>query len=66
MAELKPCPFFGGKANTHACADLDNETLKIIYGGKYGAHCCECHVATLPYPSEEEAIEAWNRRAEDG
>jgi Lar family restriction alleviation protein len=66
VAELKPCPFCGGKAVTHACAELCNEMAKIIYDGKYGVHCRSCGVATLPNNSESEAIEAWNRRAEDG
>ena len=60
--KLRECPFCGGKANTHACAEFDNDALKIIYGGNYGVHCSECNVATRPYPLEELAIEAWNKR----
>ena len=66
MAELKPCPFCGGEAKTHVCAELDNEVLKIIYGDKIGVHCGKCGIATLPFTTEAEAIDAWNRRTEDG
>lgn len=58
MAELKPCPFCGGKA-------------KLISRG--GLHYVECYVNTcyiVPkttwYKEKSEAIKAWNRRAEDG
>ena len=66
MNKLMPCPFCGGEADTHACAELENEVARIIFGGKYGAHCKVCRVATPPHSSEEEAIEAWNRRADTG
>lgn len=29
MDNLKPCPFCGGKAKTHACAELCNEEALI-------------------------------------
>ena len=60
--ELKPCPFCGGKAEIHDCGEFDNESLNILYNGESGAHCTQCNIATLPYPNEQEAIEAWNRR----
>ena len=63
MPELKPCPFCGKKAIF----------IKLEYGDgdAYYGFTCEhwrCPVCrVLPnYGSEEEAIEAWNRRAEDG
>ena len=61
MAELKPCPFCGG-------------TAKYIYSMPYNAvQCKKCKVfgKTIVDSYEQrdgraEAIEAWNRRAEDG
>ena len=64
--ELKPCPFCGSKAITHACAELCNEEARIIYRGTYGVHCISCGIATPPYRNGEKAIEAWNRRADNG
>ena len=53
MAELKHCPFCGGKAEMKAYT-------------KFWVVCDECLSETATYPTEEEAKEAWNRRAEDG
>ena len=60
MTELKPCPFCGGKA-------------KYIYRMPYNVvKCTKCKVfgKTIVDSYEQqdgkaEAIEAWNRRAED-
>lgn len=65
MSELKPCPFCGGAAKIHSCAELENETARIVYHGKCGVHCTECHVATLPCIDEEQAARFWNRRADN-
>lgn len=59
---LKPCPFCGGKAVTHACAELENESARVIYSGKYGVHCSKCGVSTLPFPYEAAVIDVWNKR----
>lgn len=61
--KLKPCPFCGGEAKFHLCANLENETLRAVYSG-YGIHCCKCGTATPPHESKELAIEAWNNRAD--
>lgn len=58
MAEikLKPCPFCGGEAVT--VVDDETETM-------FGVKCFACGGSI--YPEKEflnEAIEAWNRRAE--
>lgn len=61
MAELKPCPFCGGEA-------------EYIYEMPYNAvECTKCNALgkTIVDSYEQqdgkaEAIEAWNRRAEDG
>lgn len=68
MAELKPCPFCGGKAeiwhgsarDEHICFD----TISVL--------CFDCGARTREiwiddenkYRAERDAIEAWNRRAE--
>ena len=57
MTELKPCPFCGGTA-----------TILKIDNVWYEVHCdnCPCNVGRCWFPKREEAIAAWNRRAEDG
>ena len=55
--KLKPCPFCGGEAK-----------LKIIpkyYGDIYWVKCEECNAETPSDFEKDEAIEAWNRRAND-
>ena len=57
--KLKPCPFCGGKG-------------EIFRGTTYGFHylyeprCITCECALGVYETEEQAIEAWNRRADNG
>lgn len=59
MDKLKMCPFCGGEA------DCNNNSL--MQGGKFkwSVECCGCGVITSAFNTEEEAIEAWNRRASD-
>lgn len=55
MAELKPCPFCGGKAGIMRHHHITNAF-------------CFCTVCKARMPNmltREEAIEAWNRRAEN-
>ena len=56
MAELKPCPF---------CGDTQL-TIINVYGEDYYVHCDTCTTCGPSGETEQEAIEAWNRRAEDG
>lgn len=53
MRKLKPCPFCGGEAK-----------LNLLLGN-YCVTCKSCMGAIFPATgmTEEEAIEAWNRRA---
>ena len=55
MAELKPCPFCGGKAEILV---FEGERVYI----ECKRHCCE---QAIIYPNKELAIEAWNRRADE-
>lgn len=62
MDELKPCPFCGGEA----------VVVYIEWCACYTVRCqseyAECGVipGTKYFVVESEAIEAWNRRVEDG
>ena len=60
MAELKPCPFCGGKAF------LTNDLATYGCDVMYRVICENCNISTPLKWTEEKAIEAWNRRAEDG
>ncbi len=59
MNELKPCPFCGGEARiiSHRFHELSNT---------YGVTCKICGSETRQfYRAEEDAVNAWNRRASD-
>ena len=59
MAELKPCPFCGGKAFSI------NVLPTFGFDVMYRAICEDCNISTPPKRTKEKAIKAWNRRAED-
>lgn len=73
MAELKPCPFCGGKPylETSHRAFIKAKTTKVAY-----VRCRDCEARTQRFELEafghtsrseaanKKAIEAWNRRAE--
>ena len=61
MAELKPCPFCGGKPFVQETA---HSWCNVICD-KCGA-MTKCVLNSADYSSKNLAIEAWNRRAEDG
>ena len=68
MAELKPCPFCGGEAKIVTTTEVYGlDDIKRKYGyvrcGKDYLNCCVIQFNEFPL---DEAIEAWNRRAEDG
>ena len=52
--KLKPCPFCGGKAK-----------LVYYYPFRYYVSCVVCAAATVALPSEEAAINTWNRRSDN-
>ena len=58
MDELKPCPFCGGDAIIHNFKPVHEKRLWYI-------SCHDCGIEQTNYLSEQEAIEAWNRRASD-
>lgn len=53
--ELRECPFCGGEARTIEVAR---------YGSRWGVRCPICGGRMCFYPTESEAIEAWNTRQE--
>ena len=56
MAELKKCPFCGGEAEVHQTYSID----------VYWCKCNDCNAETEPANTEEDAVEAWNRRVDNG
>ena len=73
MTELKPCPFCGGEAkladNEFGEPVFDNNLAQVdfMYSAPdaFWVECKDCFAMSGSYNTEEEAIEAWNRRAED-
>ena len=57
MIELKPCPFCGGSA--FILKSGSGDLLPWVT-------CIKCGAETGYYETVEKAIEAWNRRANDG
>ena len=51
MTELKHCPFCGGEASTY-----------VAYDDGYYVCCDECGCGLPVFNTEQEAIEAWNKR----
>lgn len=63
MTELLPCPFCGSEAELHPAYDIDTDDVDgyfVICRNKN----CTAWPETAEYPTEAEAIEAWNTRAE--
>lgn len=54
MSELKSCPFCGADG---VIREYDNKT--------FVASCKNCGIELLYFETEQEAIEAWNRRVSD-
>lgn len=62
--ELKPCPFCG----FYGTVKFDTDGTKDSMGRKwaYAVSCDRCCASTGVCWNSEMAIEAWNRRANDG
>lgn len=64
---LKPCPFCGGGAgyNKRKEWNCDSKGNAVTISARYKVACrvCGCGTAWLFY--EEDAIDAWNRRADN-
>ena len=60
MDKLKPCPFCG---NAHVYTVTHHFHISK---SMYGVRCPECRAQGYQYyPSEQEAVEAWNERTEE-
>ena len=62
MNKLKPCPFCGGKASI--C--IDEENMEKGFAHKWYIVCDSCATCSGMAVSEKKAVEAWNRRADNG
>lgn len=68
MNELKQCPFCGGDAEKRY---IKRKKLFVSMRFPYNTHyvyvkCKVCGATSRVYVTIENAIEAWNRRAENG
>lgn len=72
MEQLKPCPFCGGESEV--CISEEHHGMDGWYRVAF-VRCKECRCRTPQYAidgfygcktTEQDAIEAWNRRANDG
>lgn len=57
--KLRPCPFCGGEAEISHVRDICRDPQDWYWG-----KCHSCHISGSHYPTEAEAIAAWNTRAE--
>lgn len=63
--ELKPCPFCGGEAEVIP-HKFFSEKLKLWKVDSYGVECKNCHTSGYQFwGCEEQAVNAWNRRADN-
>ena len=62
-SELKPCPFCGAKETDK---DQPVNVGWVIEDDAWMVVCDRCGAAGAEHDGRAEAIEAWNRRAEDG
>lgn len=67
MTELKPCPFCGGDAEKrYIKRNKLFAYMRFPYNTRYVYVCCKvCGATSIVCVSVENAIEAWNRRADN-
>ena len=61
MSELKHCPFCGVVPKVEK---FEDRRKRITYGIECREADCDIQPLTLWYADKEEAIKAWNRRAD--
>ena len=62
MPEIKPCPFCGGNVSVYAYDPFDGYQGNLT---RYRVFCLNCR-ASIEREDREKAIEAWNRRVDNG
>lgn len=60
MSDLKPCPFCGSKVELIIAPGYFSQGLS---SNGWFVKCKKCGIHQMPYQSDHDAIEAWNRRA---
>jgi len=63
MDKLKPCPFCGGEAEAFHPHSVAGGWYAECYAEYNDGECCEARTAI--YDTAEEAIKAWNTRAQE-
>lgn len=58
-SELKPCPFCGSKADLEITSLFEGDTSFVV-----SCTGCGCELLARHNATEQEAIDAWNQRAE--
>ena len=61
MEELKSCPFCGNNGHIDVCDGLGSDS----YYPQCGTEKCVGNNGWVDFPTEEEAIKAWNTRAKE-
>ena len=64
MERLKPCPFCGGEAIVEKAKSKPYFERRLPYRVK--CKWCHCALAYQFFETENDAIKAWNRRADNG
>ncbi|WP_196601576.1 Lar family restriction alleviation protein [Pectinatus frisingensis] len=59
--KLKPCPFCGGTPNMHNDDNKHPKFSKVVF---WQIYCLDCCTSTGWYNSTNDAVNAWNRRAD--
>ena len=66
MSELKRCPFCGSEDIYSVDDGRDNSNLGIHRATEWAIGCKSCRIPeAISHISKQEAIESWNRRAND-
>lgn len=60
MTEIKPCPFCGSEATFRYKEGLDTWIVECS-----NTSCPASYMIGMDYDTQEEAVEVWNRRAEN-
>lgn len=65
MAEIKPCPFCGSIATDYGRKEVRFGEIDLNQR-IWNLYCVQCGASTNYFETTKEAIEAWNRRIDNG